>query len=485
MQQIDPMRAMSNAYTLKAMMQQGEAAAFQQEQARKAAQRDDALRAAFVVGQDGKIDRTATLRNLTTAGAGQQAAALSHQWQGEDLAMKKAESEAKTAMLTQHAKTREYVGPIFAAGGENPTPEWIAGAAKYAIGLGVLSQENLPQDPAQLQAWYQQQRRSFLSVEQQFEQERKANEYSDPLLKFMSERKRMEERERAGMPPAPMAPTGSPGPGDLQAPGVGVTARNGLDAREAQLTYGDPKPFRYDVNGNLVANPEVQKYEKTKASAGAPSVTVYPPGAIEPGKATRTDIEKDLRSTDARIARLTSIEQQFRPEFLNVSNRISGAWSSIKEKFGANLDQKDKAFLSEFSQFKQTSIEQLNQYINEITGAAVGATEAPRLISAMPNPGTNPFNGDSPTEFWSKLQGVTKQLKMAEARQVYALRNGMSVFNDKGEPLISLARMPQIMNERGKELERELARQNPKMQRKELQSLVTKALGREFGLATD
>ena len=273
-QQIDPMRAMSNAYTLKAMMQQGEAAAFQQEQMRKAAQRDEAIRNAYVIGPDGKIDQPATSRNLAAAGGGQLAAALAHQSQMESLALKKADSDAQSAALTQHAKRRELVGPIFAALGETPTPEQIAQGARQAISMGVLSPDNLPQSVEQLPAWYQQQRRSFLSVEQQFRQEKEARSFTDPLLNLLSEQERFTNNQRAG---APVVPAGAAAPGtptDLNAPPVGVGGRDPIDARMAQLAYGKPEAFRYDANGNIVANPQVQEYERGKAAAGASRVDV-------------------------------------------------------------------------------------------------------------------------------------------------------------------------------------------------------------------
>lgn len=274
-QPIDPMRAMSNAYTLKALMQQGEAAAWQQEQSRKAAQRDEAMRGAFVVGADGKIDKQATLRNLTAAGGGQQAAALAHQWQSEDLALKKADSDARTAAITQFQKTREVVGPIFAALGENPSPDQIVQGARHAISMGAMTPDQLPQDPSQLSSWYKQQRMSFLTVSQQLDEQRKNSTFNDPLLNFMAERDRFEKLQRAGAPTVQGGPTVPGATTDINAPTVGVSARDPLDARAAQLAYGNPQAFRYDANGNVVGVPEVQAYEKAKAAASATQVKQF------------------------------------------------------------------------------------------------------------------------------------------------------------------------------------------------------------------
>jgi hypothetical protein len=114
------------------------------------------------------------------------------------------------------------------------------------------------------------------------------------------------------------------------------------------------------------------------------------------------------------------------------------------------LTNKEKQDLTEFSAYKRNAVGQINQYIHDMTGAAMGVQEAQRLMRAVPNPGSGIFDGDSPTEFKAKLDDVVSKTKMAVARLAYIKRNGMSLEDGKGNPVVPLERMPALINERGK-----------------------------------
>jgi hypothetical protein len=208
-------------------------------------------------------------------------------------------------------------------------------------------------------------------------------------------------------------------------------------------------------------------------------VNVYPNGALKPGTVAGNKVDEGILESTARLQRLSAIESSYKPEYLKVGTRLGNTWSKIKEKAGVDLSGEDQKSLREFSQWKRQSLENLNQYVKEITGAAMTDAEAGRIRAALPDPGQNFWDGDSPTEFKSKLDDVTRQIKMAEARFVYIKRNGMSI---EGVPL---ERMPQIMNARGAAMERELRQKNPKMDTKTVQNTVKRALAQEFGLASD
>lgn len=63
-------------------------------------------------------------------------------------------------------------------------------------------------------------------------------------------------------------------------------------------------------------------------------------------------------------------------------------------------------------------MQNLNQTIKDLTGAAMGVQEADRIIASLPNAGTDIFGGDSPTEFEAKLNNAVKQTKYALARKI-------------------------------------------------------------------
>jgi hypothetical protein len=117
----------------------------------------------------------------------------------------------------------------------------------------------------------------------------------------------------------------------------------------------------------------------------------------------------------------------------------------LKDKF-TSLDPKDKAVLQGYSTYKQNSINNLNQTIKDLTGAAMGVQEAERIIAGAPNAGTGVFDGDSPSNFEAKLNNQIQQVQYALARKQYSLTKGLRW------EAIPLEKMPEIVNQRGKEI---------------------------------
>jgi hypothetical protein len=218
---------------------------------------------------------------------------------------------------------------------------------------------------------------------------------------------------------------------------------------------------------------------KAKYKVGTGTELTVNTGALTPGKVAGNKVDEGILETTARLQRLSAIEASYKPAYTQLGTRLGNVWTKIKEKAGADVSPQDQKELREFSQWKRQSLENLNQYVKEITGAAMTDAEAGRIRAALPDPGQNWWDGDSATEFKSKMDDVVRQLKMAEARYVYIKRNGMSIEG------VSLERMPQIMNQRGAAMERDIRAKNPKMDKKAIQNTVKRALAQEFGLAAD
>jgi hypothetical protein len=221
-----------------------------------------------------------------------------------------------------------------------------------------------------------------------------------------------------------------------------------------------------------------------KAGRGGVEINSPLVGNMTPGKGAATKIDEGMLDATKGLMRLDTIASQFKPEFQTIATRGEQWWSSVKEKAGVDLKTKEKADLEEFSKFKRNAIDSLNQYIQSITGAAMSEQEAQRILRGMPNPGQGIFDGDSPTEFKAKLDDAMKQTKQAVARLAYLKRNGMSLEDGLGKG-VTLDRMPQLMNERGKKIEEELRAAQPNADQKALQRAVRRQLGVEFGLSSD
>ena len=190
-------------------------------------------------------------------------------------------------------------------------------------------------------------------------------------------------------------------------------------------------------------------------------------------KGTATEVEKQQLNTGDQIARLNNIQFSYRPEFLNIKFRAGQAWNTLKDKIG-NLPAEEKVTLANYSTYKQNSIQNLNLTIKDLTGAAMSDAESGRIISSLPNPGTGVFDGDSPTEFESKLNNGIQQAKYALARKEYALKNGLKWQN------IDLGKMPVIIENRAEAIAKQykLNLEDPKDR-----NTILRQLAAEFGVA--
>lgn len=232
-----------------------------------------------------------------------------------------------------------------------------------------------------------------------------------------------------------------------------------------------------------VGHPTRALYDKaiTEFKPGnSTNVTVSP--TLQLGKEAGNKVDTGLLDTTKGIMQLSAIEGQFKPEYQQFLPRIGAAWAGIKSSMGANLSQNDSKFLTDFSSYKRNAINTMNEYIKSITGAAMSEQEAQRILRGMPNPGQGMLDGDSPIEFKSKLDDAMKQSKMALARYEYIKRNGIALSKADGSPVLDLERMPQIMNDRGKELEAQIKGSNSNLGNAQVTARVRSLLAKEFGL---
>jgi len=213
---------------------------------------------------------------------------------------------------------------------------------------------------------------------------------------------------------------------------------------------------------------EAEKRGISKAKAGAS--TIYT-GQLS--KTTVGDVEKGVITTADAVTRLNNIQFSYKPQYQNIAFRSKQAWNTVRDKFGG-LPDAEKRQLAEYSQYRQNALQNLNQTIKDITGAAMGVQEAERIIATLPNAGSDIFSGDSPTEFEAKLNNAIGQTKYALARKNYALRKGL---NWEATPL---DKMPNIINSRGAEIAKQY-NLDPKKPA-DLQT-INRQLAAEFGVS--
>lgn len=195
-------------------------------------------------------------------------------------------------------------------------------------------------------------------------------------------------------------------------------------------------------------------------------------------KKTRGAVEADILESNATYADMKAIVGKVEDKFLEMPTRIGAAWTSLKEKWKVGeVSDEDRQELAEYTDFRRESISSLNAYIKQITGAAMSELEAKRLMKAMPTPGMGLFDGDSPTEFRTKLKGVMKSLDRVTARNNYVAKYGLTSFEE-----IPLDQMDGIIRRRGDTIYRELKATWKDMSEAELKKRTKKELSEEFGL---
>jgi len=235
--------------------------------------------------------------------------------------------------------------------------------------------------------------------------------------------------------------------------------------------------FKTDNPQNLSPDQFNQVLDKVKAvnKSGAGDIINYPAGAVPLGKEGQNVVDKALLSTGDRLARLNRIETSYDPKFLETKFRSAQEFRALGEKLGLNkLTPEQKQQLSNYTQFTQDSIRELNAYIVEVTGAAMGTgEEADRIKKGMPNVGSGLLDGDSPTQFASKLANTLKDLRTMEARLQYIKNNGLKIVD------VPLDKMPDIMRKREQELISSLGLDVKNPQDK---AVLKSRLASEFGL---
>lgn len=194
------------------------------------------------------------------------------------------------------------------------------------------------------------------------------------------------------------------------------------------------------------------------------------------GTKTTGTIEGKLFDATEGIARLESIRGRFRPEYQQIATRWNAFKTRWREKLDLNVSADDLALLEDFSAYRRDSIGNINRYIKEITGAQMSEAEAKRLRKAVPDPGDGIFDGDSPTEFLSKMNATFKSLRLATARYTYTLRNGLDWKK------LSLDKVENIMRKRMDEIEQAILQQNPDTPPEEVRETMKRTLAEEFGL---
>lgn len=240
--------------------------------------------------------------------------------------------------------------------------------------------------------------------------------------------------------------------------------------QETEKILADDAKIREQLDPKLAA-----QREKERKAGGT---VVYPAGSMPLGKEGANKVDTQLLDLGQSRLRLQSISSNFNPKFLETPFKLKMEAVAALEKLGQRPNPKDAADLAAYSEFAQTAYNELNAYINLITGAAVGSgDEEARLRKGVPDP-----QKDSPTQFLTKLNTKIKEGRLYEARLGYIKNKGMKI-TDAG--LVDVNQIPTLMRNR----EADLKKTNRLFGNKEYnpndpnhKAIVRSILAQEFGL---
>ena len=204
-----------------------------------------------------------------------------------------------------------------------------------------------------------------------------------------------------------------------------------------------------DADSKILADldPTLQAAEITRRKAGKTELNVYPPGSMPLGKEGSNKVDTQLLDLGQSRLRLQSISSNFNPKYLETPFKLRMEAVAQLEKLGQKPKPQDAADLAAYSEFAQTAYNELNGYINLITGAAVGSgDEEARLRKGIPDP-----QKDSPTQFLSKLNSKLREGRLYEARLGYIKNKGMRI-TDAG--IVDVNQIPTLMRNREAEIKK-------------------------------
>ena len=214
-----------------------------------------------------------------------------------------------------------------------------------------------------------------------------------------------------------------------------------------------------------------------KGDAGKIFIDAANQNALDKGSATEND-KNELAAT-SQMAVLDDIKNSFDTSYLNIPNRFKLWGTSLMDKFGS-LSEDDQKDLAGYTRFRQTAWQNLNTVLKQLSGTAVTENEMKRQLETQPNAGTGIADGDSPTEFATKVRGQMAFAQSAIARARWLRNQGFT--GAPWEAGVPIEAMPSLIKKRGDELYQQYQQANPKADPQTLKGAVQRNLKQEFGI---
>ena len=225
-------------------------------------------------------------------------------------------------------------------------------------------------------------------------------------------------------------------------------------------------------------------YLAYKGKGDAGKMIADPADPTKLPKEALNEIGKDEVKLTESLGRMREIARQFRPEFLTFEEQAKQYGVSWLDKFDATRSKLTPEQIQQHAQytaFRRDTVDNLNRYIKEITGAAMGVEEAKRIISAQPN------MDDGPTAFMAKIKATQRAAELAVARARLLRRDGYNGRPWDGNPetaaqVLPLERMKGIILEDSKRTYQQIRQQFPDGDEGQISGAVRAHIRSKYGM---
>jgi hypothetical protein len=189
-------------------------------------------------------------------------------------------------------------------------------------------------------------------------------------------------------------------------------------------------------------------------------------------------VDEKLFNSSEQMARLGAIRQAFDEKFLTWDNKAKQWGVDVADRIGFLRNKIPPAARAEFSDyvdFQRKTVVNLNNYIKEMTGAAMAEAEAQRLMRGVPN------TDDGPEAFRRKLNGTLEDTKLVILRMAMLKKQGFKGPIEEAARDLPLSKVEDMYNRTATRIQSELRRANPRMSPREMSREVRRRTFRELG----
>lgn len=210
-----------------------------------------------------------------------------------------------------------------------------------------------------------------------------------------------------------------------------------------------------------------------------------PPGNTPPDKKTRQELMEQIVTAGQQFSNLANIQKSWQPRFntIPVQFRVAAA-NKLEKLIPGIVSPQEKQLVYEYSQWFAQAIADLNAYINQVTGAAIGTgQEEQRIRGARPDP------NDGPTQYKAKLDIVMKTAQRMHMRAHYLIKQGLTPGTEAfsaaiKDPKLSARNIDTFVGKRADEIAAQMKAVNPNFDwqnNPEHEKAVREQLRFEFG----